>query len=49
VELLQKLAQPGGLCHTIGHGAVLGLCFGARDNGLPLGGQETRLAPRNTA
>jgi hypothetical protein len=38
VELVEELAQPGGLCHTVGHGTVLGLSAGARDNGLPLGG-----------
>jgi hypothetical protein len=31
VELLEKLTKPVGLCHTIGHNAVLGLCVGARD------------------
>jgi hypothetical protein len=40
LELMQELAQPGGLSHTIGDGMILG--FGARD-------QETRLSPRNTA
>jgi hypothetical protein len=38
VELLEKLAQPGGLCHTVGHSAVLGLRAGAGDDELPLGG-----------
>jgi hypothetical protein len=38
VELLEKLAQPGGLCHAVGHSAVLGPCARAGDNGLPLGG-----------
>ena len=38
VELVEELAQPGGLCHTVGHGTVLGLSAGARDDGLPLGG-----------
>jgi hypothetical protein len=37
-ELVEELAQPGGLCHTVGHGTVLGLSAGARDDGLPLGG-----------
>jgi hypothetical protein len=30
--------HPGGLCHAIGHIAVLVLCARARDDGLPLGG-----------
>jgi hypothetical protein len=38
VELLEKLVQPGGLCHAIGHNAVLGLGAGAGDDGLPFGG-----------
>jgi hypothetical protein len=32
------LAHLAGLCHAIGHNAVHGLCAGARDNELPLGG-----------
>jgi hypothetical protein len=38
LELLEKLAQSGGLCHAVGHSAVLDLCAGARDDGLSLGG-----------
>jgi hypothetical protein len=38
VELVEELSQPGDLCHAVGHGAVLGLSTGARDDGLPLGG-----------
>jgi hypothetical protein len=38
VELVEELAHPGGLRHIVGHNAVLGLCAGARDDGLPLGG-----------
>jgi hypothetical protein len=37
VELLEQLAQPGGLCHAVGHNAILGLCAGAGDEGLQLG------------
>jgi hypothetical protein len=44
VELVEELAHLGGLRHAVGHSAVLGLCAGAGDDGLPL----TRLAPRNT-
>jgi hypothetical protein len=40
VELVEELSQPGGLCHAVGHDAVLGLSTGARDDGLPLGGLE---------
>jgi hypothetical protein len=36
VELVKKLAQPGGLYHTVGHSAVLGLCAGVGDDGLLL-------------
>jgi hypothetical protein len=36
VELLEKLAQLGGLCHAIGNNTVLGLCAGARDDRLSL-------------
>jgi hypothetical protein len=38
VELLKKLAQPGGLSHAVGQSAVLGLSAGARDDRLALGG-----------
>ena len=37
-ELVEELAQPGGLCHAVGHGTVLGLSAGARDDGLTLSG-----------
>ena len=26
MQLLEKLAQPGGLCNSIGHCAILGFC-----------------------
>jgi hypothetical protein len=38
MELVEELSQLGGLCHTVGHGAVLGLSAGARDDRLPFGG-----------
>jgi hypothetical protein len=38
VELAEKLVHPGGLDHTVGHSAILGLYTGAGDDGLPLGG-----------
>jgi hypothetical protein len=38
VELLEELAQPGGLCHAVGLHAILGLCAGAGDDRLSLGG-----------
>jgi hypothetical protein len=38
VELLEKLAQPGGLGHVVGHSAILDLSAGARDDRLALGG-----------
>jgi hypothetical protein len=48
VELLEQLTEPGRLGHTVGHNAILGLNAGARDDGLSLKDQKTRLAPRNT-
>ena len=48
VELMDGLAHPGGLLHAVGHNTILGLCARAGDDGLPLGGPETRLAPKNT-
>jgi hypothetical protein len=36
LELQQQLAQPGGLGHTVGDDAVLGLRTGAGDDSLPL-------------
>jgi hypothetical protein len=45
LELMQELAQPGGLRHTIGAGTVLG--FGARvgDDSLPLGRPGDQVVP----
>jgi hypothetical protein len=37
LEFQQQLAQPGGLSHTVGDAAVLGLRTGAGDDSLPLG------------
>jgi hypothetical protein len=37
LELMQELAQPGGLIYTIGDGALLGFDVGAGDGSLPLG------------
>jgi hypothetical protein len=38
VELWEKLAQPRGLGHAVGHSTVLGLSAGVRDDRLALGG-----------
>jgi hypothetical protein len=38
VELLEKLAQTGGLCHAVGHDMVLDLYARAGDYRLLLGG-----------
>jgi hypothetical protein len=46
VELVEELTQPGGLCHAVGHGAVLGLSAGARDDGLPFGGPRDEVGAR---
>jgi hypothetical protein len=35
---MEKLTQPGGLYHAVGHNVILGLCARAGDDGLPLGG-----------
>jgi hypothetical protein len=45
LELMQELAQPGSLSHTIGDGTVLG--FGARagDDSLPLGRPGDQIVP----
>jgi hypothetical protein len=43
VELVEELAQPGGLCHAVGHGTVLVLIAGARDDGLTLGGPRDKV------
>jgi hypothetical protein len=51
VELLEKLAQPGGLGHAVGHSAVLRYSASALERettGWRLAAQETRLAPKNT-
>jgi hypothetical protein len=45
---MEKLAQPGGLCHVVGHSMVLGLCDGAGDNGLPLGGLGDEVGAQET-
>jgi hypothetical protein len=37
LELMQELAQPGGLSHTIGDDTILGFGAGARDDSLLLG------------
>jgi hypothetical protein len=38
VDLLEKLAQPRGLGHAVGHITVLDLCARAGDNSIALGG-----------
>jgi hypothetical protein len=35
--VVDQLAQPGGLCHVVGHDVVLGLCARAGDDELTLG------------
>jgi hypothetical protein len=37
LELVQELAQPGGLSHTIDDGTLLGFSAGVGDDSLPLG------------
>jgi hypothetical protein len=45
LELMQELAQPGGLSHTIGDGMVLGFGTGEGDDSLPLGRPEDQVVP----
>jgi hypothetical protein len=37
VELVEQLAQPGGLCHAVSHDTILDLDAGAGDDGLSFG------------
>jgi hypothetical protein len=48
VDLLEKLTQPGGLCHVVGHSAVLSLRARAGDDGMPLGGPGDEVGAQNT-
>jgi hypothetical protein len=43
---MSELTQLGGLSHTIGHSAVLGLRARAGDDGLPLGGPGGQVVPK---
>jgi hypothetical protein len=45
LELMQELAQPGGLSHTIGDGTVLSFSAGARNDSLPLDRPGDRVVP----
>jgi hypothetical protein len=45
LELMQELAQPGGLSHTIGDGTVLDFSTGAGDDSLPLGRPGDQVVP----
>jgi hypothetical protein len=45
LELMQELAQPGGLSHTIGDGMVLGFSAGVGDDSLPLGRLGDQVVP----
>jgi hypothetical protein len=45
LELMQELAQPGGLSHTIGNGTILGFGTGAGDDSLPLGRPGDQVVP----
>jgi hypothetical protein len=52
VELLEKLAQPGGLCHAVGHKSTTwysAFVLKRETTAYYLAAQETRLAPKNTA
>jgi hypothetical protein len=46
LELMQELAQPSGLNHTIGDGTVLGFGAGAGDDSLPLGRPGDQVVPK---
>lgn len=45
VKLTQELAQPGDLCHSVGHAAVLYLCTGPRHSLLAFGGPGDKAVP----
>jgi hypothetical protein len=45
LELMQELAQPGGLSHTIGDGTVLGFDTRAGDDSLPLSRPGNQVVP----
>jgi hypothetical protein len=45
LELMQELAQPGGLSHTIGDDTVLGFGAGVGDDSLPLGRPGDQVVP----
>jgi hypothetical protein len=45
LELMQELAQPGGLSHTIGDGTVLGFDAGAGDESLSFGRSGDQVVP----
>jgi hypothetical protein len=45
LELMQELAQPGGLSHSIGDSTVLGFGVGVGDDSLPLGRPGDQVIP----
>jgi CBS domain-containing protein len=45
LELMQELAQPGSLSHTIDDGMILGFGAGAGDDNLPLGRPGDQVVP----
>jgi hypothetical protein len=45
LELMQELAQLGGLSHTVGDGMVLGFDTGVGDDSLPLGRPGDQVVP----
>jgi hypothetical protein len=47
LELMQELAQSGGLSHTIGDCTVLGFSAGAGDDSLPLGRLGDQVVPEH--
>jgi hypothetical protein len=46
LELMEQLAQPGGLSHAVGDDAVLGFRAGPRDDHLSLGRPGHKVAPK---
>jgi hypothetical protein len=46
LDLMQELAQPGGLSHTIGDGTVLSFGAGAGDDSLPLDRPGDHVVPK---
>jgi hypothetical protein len=43
---MEQLTKPSGLSHAVGNGAILSLCTGTGDDGLPLGRPGDQVIPQ---